>query len=258
MGQRSFFDVENRLQSVSDMGDSLERLATVIVWDSFRTLLAEVHKKERESNAGRKPIGVVLMFKILILQTLCNLCDKQVEYQIRDRLSYARFLALGIEDEVPDHTTVWLFRERLKELGLIEPLFGRFGDYLAGEEFEAKQGQIVDASIVPVPIQRNSREENGCIKNGEVPEDWIAAKSEQKDVEARFTKKNGKSYFGYKNHIGVDAENKLIRTFEVTPAHSGAKWTALGAKQHGCWLMSSPVQFGPTSFVVFASILLSG
>lgn len=219
MGQRSFFDVENRLQSVSKMGDPLERLATVIPWESFRSLLAGVHEKERKSNAGRKPIDVVLMFKVLILQTLYNLSDKQVEFQIRDRLSFARFLGLGIEDEVPDHTTVWLFRERLKELGLIEPLFDRFGDYLAAEGFEAKQGQIVDASIVPVPIQRNSREENGRIKNGEVPEDWSDAKREQKDVDARWTKKNAKSYFGYKNHIDVDAENKLIRTFEVTPAN---------------------------------------
>ena len=219
MGQRSFFDVENRLQSVSKMGDQLERLSTAVPWESFRSLLAGVHEKERKSNAGRKPIDVVLMFKILILQTLYNLSDTQVEFQIRDRLSFARFHALGIEDGVPDHTTVWLFRERLKELGLIEPLFDRFGDYLAAEGFEAKQGQIVDASIVPVPIQRNSREENGRIKNGEVPQDWSDAKREQKDVEARWTKKNGKSYFGYKNYIDVDAENKLIRTFEVTPAN---------------------------------------
>lgn len=219
MGQRSFFDVENRLQSMSKMGDPLERLATAIPWESFGALLGGVHEKERKSNAGRKPIDVVLMFKILILQTLYNLSDKQVEYQIRDRLSFARFLGLGIEDEVPDHTTVWLFRERLKELELIESLFKRFDDFLAAEGFEAKQGQIVDASIVAVPIQRNSREENRRIKNGKVPEDWSEAKREQKDVEARWTKKNAKSYFGYKNHIDVDAENKLIRTFEVTPAN---------------------------------------
>ena len=82
MGQRSFFDVEDRLQSVSKMGDPLERLAATIPWESFRPLLARVHEKERKSNAGRKPIDVVLMFKVLILQTLHNLADEQVEYQI--------------------------------------------------------------------------------------------------------------------------------------------------------------------------------
>jgi transposase, IS5 family len=64
MGQRSFFDVENRLQSVSKMGDPLERLDTAVPWESFRSLLGGVHEKERKSNAGRKPIDVVLMFKI--------------------------------------------------------------------------------------------------------------------------------------------------------------------------------------------------
>ena len=219
MGQRSFFDVEDRLQSVSKMGDPLERLAATIPWENFRPLLDRVHEKERKSNAGRKPIDVVLMFRVLILQTLYNLADEQVEYQIKDRLSFARFLGLGIEDRVPDATTVWKFRERLKELELMEVLFDRFGDYLAAEGYQAKQGQIVDASIVPVPIQRNSREENRRIKNGEVPEDWSEDKREQKDVEARWTKKNGTSYFGYKNHIDVDAAHKLIRTFAVTPAN---------------------------------------
>jgi IS5 family transposase len=218
MGQRSFFDLENRLQSVSQMGDPLERLAAAIPWECFRPLLVQVHEKERKSNAGRKPLDVVLMFKVLILQTLYNLADAQVEYQIRDRLSFARFLGLGIEDEVPDATTVWRFRERLKELDLMGVLFDRFGDYLAAEGYQAKQGQIVDASLVPVPIQRNSREESRRIKAGEVPEDWSPAKRAQKDVEARWTKKRGKSTFGYKNYIDVDAAHKLIRTFEVTPA----------------------------------------
>ena len=198
MGRRRFFDVEDRLQSVRKMGDPLARLATVIPWESFRPLLARVHEKERKSNAGRKPIDVVLMFKVLIVQTLYNLSDEQVEYQIEDRLSFARFLGLGVEDSVPDATTVWNFRERLKQLKLLEVLFDRFGDYLAAEGYQAKQGQSVAASIIPVPIQRHSGEENRRIKGGGAREDWSEAKREQKDVEARWTKKNAKSYFGYK------------------------------------------------------------
>lgn len=120
---------------------------------------------------------------------------------------------------MPDATTVWRFRERLRELELTEVLFDRFGDFLAQAGFQAKAGQIVDASIVPVPIQRNRREENARIKGGEIPEDWSEAKREQKDVEARWTKKNGKRFFGYKNHISVDAEHKLVRRDTVTPAN---------------------------------------
>jgi IS5 family transposase len=217
MPQPVFFDVDRRLESIRRMGDPLERLAAEIPWELFRPLLETVQEKERKSAAGRKPLDVVLMFKVLILQTLYNLADEAVEYQIRDRLSFMRFLGLELYDSVPNGTTVWWFRERLKELELIKPLFDRFGDYLAQAGLEARNGRIVDDSIVPVPIQRNTREENRCIKAGEVPEDWDAHKRRQNDTDARWTKKRGKSHSGYKNHIDVDAEYKLIRAVE-TPA----------------------------------------
>jgi IS5 family transposase len=105
------------------MGNPVERLASTIAWESFRPLLAQVHEKERKSNAGRKAIKVVLMSKVLILQTPYNLSDEEVEYQIRNRLSSGRFLGFGIKNSVPDATTVWGFRERLKELELMEALF---------------------------------------------------------------------------------------------------------------------------------------
>ena len=219
MPQPGFFDIDRRLESIRRMGDPLERLAAEIPWERFRPLLAKVHEKDRKSAAGRKPLDVVRMFKVLILQTLYNLADEAVEYQIRDRLSFLRFLGLERYDSVPDGTTVWRFRERLKELEWIKPLFDRFGDFLAQAGLEARNGQIIDASIVTVPIQRNSREENRRIKAGDVPEDWDDNKARQKDTDARWTKKHSKSYFGYKNHIDVDAEHKLIRDFTTTAAN---------------------------------------
>ena len=104
-------------------------------------------------------------------------------------------------------------------MGLVKPLFNRFDDYLAAEGLQARSGQIIDATIVRAPIGRNSHEENRRIKDGEVPEAWNAAKREQKDVEARWSTKHGKRSYGYKNHISVDAEHKLVRDFEVTPAN---------------------------------------
>jgi len=103
-------------------------------------------------------------------------------------------------------------------LGLLDALFKRFAAYLDAEGYQAKKGQIIDASIVEVPKQRNDREENRRIKEGEAPEDWSDAQRRQKDVQARWTKKHGKSYYGYKNHIGVDHKNKLIRQFKVPDA----------------------------------------
>jgi IS5 family transposase len=158
------------------------------------------------------------MFKILILDSLYNLSDDQLEFQIRDRLSFMRFLGLNLGDRVPDAKTIWLFREELTEAGLIKKLFEQFDKFLRKNGFSAKKGQIVDASIVAVPKQRNSRDENKSIKNGDVPEDWDEPKKRQKDTDARWVTKNGVNRFGYKNHIDIDVEHKLIRDYEVTDA----------------------------------------
>ena len=155
-----------------------------------------------------------------MLCALYNLSDDQVEYQIRDRLSFMRFLGLGLEGKVPDAKTVWLYRDQLARAGLIEALFEDFDGYLEKQGYLAMGGQIIDASIVAVPKQRNSRDENAKIKEGQTPEDWESqpAKRRQKDTDARWTKKHGKSHYGYKNHINVDRRHKLVRRYKVTDA----------------------------------------
>jgi transposase, IS5 family len=171
------------------------------------------------------------MFRMLVLQSLYNLSDEQVEYQVRDRLSFTRFLGLGIEDGIPDGTTLWLFREMLAKAGLVEKLFERFGQHLEAKGYIARGGQMVDATIVPVPKQRNSRDENDEVKAGKTPEAWEKnpAKNRQKDKDARWTKKHGKSFFGYKNHVNADAKHKLIRQYDVTDAsvHDSQKFDGL-------------------------------
>jgi IS5 family transposase len=160
------------------------------------------------------------MFKAILLCALYNLSDDQVEYQMRDRLSFVRFLGLALEDKVPDAKTVWLYRERLSQAGLIDALFEDFDGYLKGQGYQAMGGQIIDASIIAVPIQRNRRDENEQIKRGETPEAWAdePAKRRQKDTDARWTKKHGKRHYGYKNHVTIDRRHKLIRRYRVTDA----------------------------------------
>lgn len=159
-----------------------------------------------------------MMFKILILQALYNLSDDNMEFQLVDRLSFHRFLGISLDDRIPDSKTIWLFREQFTKAELIKPLFELFDEHIRKSGFQAKKGQIVDASIVRVPIQRNSGNENKKIKDGEIPENWKDFKKSQKDTDARWTKKNGKSSFGYKNHIEVDTANKIIRKYSVTEA----------------------------------------
>src|SRR6266699_2780819 len=120
----------------------------------------------------RKPYDTILKFKILVLQSLHNLSDDRTEYLIRDRISFMRFLDLELEDPVPDATTIWLFREALAQAGLIDKLFERFGQHLEAEGYIARGGQIIDATIVSVPRQRNTKEENETIKAGKTPEGW--------------------------------------------------------------------------------------
>jgi len=153
------------------MGDPLVGLKLRIDWEAFRADLNRVYDKERKSQAGAKPFDVVLMFMILVLQQLHNLSDDKIEYQIRDRFSFMRFLGLQLEDRIPDAKTVWLFRERLKGLGLVDVLFARFHEQLAARGYVARAGQMIDATFVEVPKQRNTREENARLKAGQVPED---------------------------------------------------------------------------------------
>lgn len=218
MMQTGLFDWQTRFEQLDNGGDPLVKLNEIVNWEQFRKTLETIRDKDRKSNAGRKPFDVILMFKILILDSLYNLSDDQLEFQIRDRLSFMRFLGLNLGDRVPDAKTIWLFREELTEAGLIKTLFEQFDDFLRKNGFSAKKGQIVDASIVAVPKQRNSRDENKSIKNGDVPEDWNDPQKRQKDTDARWVKKNGVNHFGYKNHIDIDVEHKLIRNYEVTDA----------------------------------------
>jgi IS5 family transposase len=220
--QPGLFDVEERAAQLTEMGDPLVGLNARIDWEAFRSDLNQVHEKDRKSKAGAKPFDVVLMFKVLVLQQLHNLSDDKIEYQIRDRFSFMRFLGLQLEDRVPDAKTVWLFRERLKGLNLVDALFARFHRQLAEEGYVARAGQMIDATFVEVPRQRNTREENAQLKAGEVPEAWdkpeAKAKRRQKDTEARWTKKNDEKHYGYKNHINADQDHKLIQSYAVTPA----------------------------------------
>lgn len=217
-------DVDKHIAKLMAMGDPLVKLKNEIDFEAFRADLEQIHQKERKSNAGAKPFDVVLMFKILILQQFYNLSDDGIEYQIRDRLSFMRFLDLQLADRVPDAKTVWLFRERLKHRGLVEILFERFQEQLAGRGYQAKSGQMIDATFIEVPRQRNSREENAQIKAGKTPDGWDAPeqarKRRQKDTEARWTKKNHENHYGYKSHINADQDTKLIQNYVVTPANA--------------------------------------
>src|SRR3954449_2678555 len=133
MGQLGFSDLDKRYRSLDAKKDPLVFLNQVVPWEDFRARLSAVWRKpeeERKNAAGRKPWDEIVIFKALVLQALYNLSDDQIEYQICDRLSFMRFLGLGLADRVPDATTVWLYREKLAQAGLVEALFDAFNAHL--------------------------------------------------------------------------------------------------------------------------------
>lgn len=217
---QDLFDPLFELQDsrLAKLGNPLIELEQSINWEAFRPLLNQIHKKNRKNKAGAKPRDVVMMFKGLVIQNLYGLSDDQLEYQIEDRRSFQQFLGLRSHQRSPDAKTFWLFKNSLSEQNLVERLFAQFTEQLNGAGYLARKGQIVDASLIPAPIQRNTREENAQIKQDDIPEDWDDHKRSQKDTDARWTKKNGKSHYGYKNHIQVDNEHKLIRQYKATDA----------------------------------------
>lgn len=219
MFQTGFYDLEKRVTKL-DRRDQLLKLNTVIDWSIFKEALETLKKPERKSAAGRKPFDPLLMFKGLLLQHLYNLSDEELEFQIRDRLTFSRFLGLLDGRKVPDANTFWDFRESLIKHDLLKTLFELFEAHINAMGFTAKKGQIVDASFVEAPKQRNTREQNETIKAGLVPEEFTKNKAvkRQKDTDARWTKKNQQDHYGYKNHITVDVKHKIIRDFSCTDA----------------------------------------
>ena len=189
--QPGFFDVEERLRELSAKGDDLERIAALVDFAMFRAELEQAVPRADGTKGGRPAFDHVLMFKILLLQAMHGLSDERCEYLIKDRLSFMRFLGLGLADPVPDANTIWAFREALKRAGAVERLFAQFDATLRAAGYLAMGGQIVDATIVAAPKQRNTEAERAAIKAGQIPEGWAEkpAKLRQKDRDARWTVK---------------------------------------------------------------------
>jgi len=237
-----FFDIDERLRELTAKGDGLERVNALVDFEMFREALETAVPRGDRSKGGRPPFDHVLMFKALILPAMHCLSDERCEYLIKDRLSFMRFLGLGLSDAVPDANTIWIFREALKKAGAVDALFQRFDEGLRARGFLAMSGQIIDATIVAAPKQRNTDDEKKAIREGRIPDDWVdkPAKLAQKDRDARWTIKYTKAKpkediapqvdlaiptFGYKNHVSIDRAHGLIRKWTAThaAAHDGAR-----------------------------------
>jgi len=221
---QGLFDAEFRLRKIDTLGDPLQRLDSILDWEYFRPLLNKGFKNvdAEKGKGGRPPFDYVLRFKTLVVQALYNISDDALEFQINDRRTFQRFIGLEDKDPIPDAKTIWVWRETLVQRKMFEKLFKRFWKYLDEKDIKANSGSIIDASFVDKPRQRNTKDENETIKNGSIPEDWQEAGKEtklrQKDTDARWACKNKETHYGYKNHVKVDRQTKLIKKAVVTHA----------------------------------------
>lgn len=221
-GNPGLFDNFIQNLDVAALNSPLMRVGKIIDWEVFRPTVMAAVNREAKGPGGRPRFHPLFMFKVLVLQRVYNLADDALSFQIADRCSFRAFLGLTTADQIPDGQTIRDFREALNGSPM-DQLFQDFLDHLRNRHnlALAEEGVIIDASFAQVPQQRNSREENAQIKEGVVPE-RIAVKAKvraHKDLDARWTKKNQRTYYGYKNHVKVDAKDKLILKAVVTPAN---------------------------------------
>ena len=237
MRQAGLFGLSEHLERLSKDGDPLEVLDATVDFEHFRPWLVEGLGYGDGSKGGRPPFDPVSMFKALILQAQHNLSDARMEFMIRDRLSWMRFLGFDLGAPTPDENTIRHFRNRLTETGTLKRVMKAFDWQLKKKGYIPMGGQIVDASLVPAPKQRNTEAEKAAIKEGKTAKEiWPDApnKAAQKDTNARWTLKVGGKLryrpdgtplpmiavpvFGYKSHISIDRRYGFIRESAVTAA----------------------------------------
>ena len=237
------FEHQDRIEKLKNQNNSLVKLNRYIDWSFFGKEIDNQLPTVDYSKGGRPPISRELMFKVLVLQHMFNLSDDGIEYQILDRNSFMEFLGLKTYKDIPDAKTIWLVRDQLNKLGILDDLFVKFVDQLVAKGIVLNKGTITDATIIETPKQRNTKDENAKIKEDKGDTLWAddEHKKSQKDIDARWLQKDGQNYFGYKDHVVVDAKSKLIVDFEVTPAN-----------EHDSQLMTEFIDRNPDVDVMYA------
>lgn len=234
MKQAGLFGLSDHLKRLSAHGDPLEELGRIVDFEVFRPTLEAALAYADGSKGGRPPYYPVAMLKVLILAAQNNVSDARMEYLIRDRLSWLRFLGFDLGAATPDANTIRLFREKLTGAGALDALFADFDRQLRERGYLAMGGQIVDATLVAAPKQRNTEAEKAAVKAGKAASEiWPdePAKAAQKDTDARWTVKFAKARpaadgkpgidiaipsFGYKSSVSICRAFGFIRKGKTT------------------------------------------
>lgn len=219
------FDGDFAYQDVIKENGLLIRLKEIIDWNIFAPVLERVFNKNRKSNAGRPSYNIIMMFKVLVYQRLNNLSDEKTYHNMINNLDVRYFLDLCIYNKIFKPNTIWNFRNKLVKAQVQDELFDLFNKMVRSKGIINDEVNIVDSTFADVPRQHNTPEQNKAIKQNKLPPEWQKndAKTRhmlaQKDLDARPAKKRDKFYYGYKDHIKIDKDSKMIVKYSVTPAN---------------------------------------
>lgn len=181
----------------------LAKIDALIDWPRLEPVLREI----RSGTFGRPPFAPLSMLKALYLQTLYGLSDPGLEEALLDRTSFRAFCRFSLEDKTPDETTFCRFRADAAQKKIVERCLEEINRQLETRGLMLKKGTLMDATIVAAAHNPPPREAGmGSSHEREVGADWI--------------NKNGKSYFGYKLHIGAEEGSLIIRKAVFTPART--------------------------------------
>jgi len=179
MIKSSLFASSEREQKLNQHGDVLQDLETYVDFRSIALLVDKAAPRPERKKGGRPHFPTELMVRVLVVQQTFNLSDEQMEYQLLDRLSFQRFVGLRHSSQIPDRTTIWIFKERLIKASAFSSIFDAVQEQLNAHGYVARAGHMVDTSLVPVPIQHVHKEEKALLKEKAVPVDWSTSKRRQ-------------------------------------------------------------------------------
>jgi IS5 family transposase len=202
MSDRQMNLVEALLDARMGLHGKLKAFSEVIDWGPLGKLALAV----RPGTMGRRPYDALAMLKALYLASLYDLSDPALEAELIDRVSFRLFCGFALDEVTPDETTLCRFRNDCIEAGILEKAFAEVNRQLDAKGLIARKGTIIDATIVTAASRRP-------------PADAGSNPSLPREPGASFTRKGGKSYFGYRLHIGVDAGPGIIRRLALTPGH---------------------------------------
>lgn len=209
------FILEQHYQKVRGLGDRLALMKKQIDWNSFIPLIQQVFHDDKKTG-GRPHTNELVVVRSMLLQAWYNLSDPELEFQCHDRLSFRNFL--GFPEKIPDFTTIWKIRDRLKTEGIDILIWTELQHQLDTKGFKVEKGTIQDAAFIEADLgKKRYSKEKKARKNGE-PVKYTKKQKQHMDQDGSFTVKHGQVHYGYKTHIKVDTDHHLIREYMLTTA----------------------------------------